>query len=611
MTVPSIQPAFTTGEIAPSLFGRIDVSREHSGAATMRNFYVGFRGGAYSRAGTSFCGFSKQTGRAYPPRLIPFQFSINQGLALEFGNYYMRVIQDGAFVTDVSAAITNISKANPMQITVGLGYQVTAATSVVTGVTSSYKPGDTVTVAGGTYTSPAVLGVSTTQVASAVVSNGGGGGYVPTNTITCSGGTASTNAVLTVATTKVAGGTANVASGGSGGTPNGYGIVQGTTGTGTKFTMQVYIGGSGQIVNIGGGGTFTVVNGGSYTANPSNLANEPVTGISGNAVGLTSAALNLSYGGSPMAVNTVTVSTAGSYSANPGGGALTQGSTSGSGSGATFTATFGPNAATVVTAGTYTAEPSNPVSQASTSGSGVGATFNLTWSSITPGYSIGDWLYVTNVGGMTQVNGNTYVISNISGTVITLADVYGNAINSTSFTTYTSGGLVSRIYTLNSPYSEQDLIYLKYTQSADEMTLCCVNQVTYSEYPVQLLTRTANNNWTIAALSTVPTVSPPSGSLTVQTTSSGSVQYAYQVTSVNPNDGTESIASATGNLTGAVDISTTQGSNTITWAGVAGINEFNVYKAYQSDNAPIPTGALFGYAGTAYGTRFVRPEYYP
>src|SRR5690349_6931078 len=100
MAAPFEQSAFALGEVSPDLWGRGDLARMKVAASTMRNMFVRYTGGSSSRAGTRFVGFSKQTGRSYPPRLIPFQFSINQGLALEFGNEYMRVISNGAFVLE-------------------------------------------------------------------------------------------------------------------------------------------------------------------------------------------------------------------------------------------------------------------------------------------------------------------------------------------------------------------------------------------------------------------------------------------------------------------------------------------------------------------------------
>lgn len=113
MAVPLIDASFTAGELAPGLWGRVDLGKYHIGLATERNMYVDYRGGAYSRAGTKFVGFSAQTGRTIPPRLITFQFNINQGLALEFGNHYMRVISNGAFVTNTPTNITGITNASP------------------------------------------------------------------------------------------------------------------------------------------------------------------------------------------------------------------------------------------------------------------------------------------------------------------------------------------------------------------------------------------------------------------------------------------------------------------------------------------------------------------
>lgn len=113
MSVPSIKTSFASGEISPSLFGHVDFAKISTGASTMRNSIVSYRGGAYSRAGTAFVEYSKQTGRGYPPRLITFQFSIKQGLALEFGNFYMRVILNGQYVTETAQSITAISNANP------------------------------------------------------------------------------------------------------------------------------------------------------------------------------------------------------------------------------------------------------------------------------------------------------------------------------------------------------------------------------------------------------------------------------------------------------------------------------------------------------------------
>src|SRR6185312_14468942 len=82
------------------------------------------------------------------------------------------------------------------------------------------------------------------------------------------------------------------------------------------------------------------------------------------------------------------ITNAGSYSVEA--SSFTQGSTSGSGTGATFnTAVWGVNSLNISTPGSYTALPSNPVTQASTSGSGTGATFTVLWGLLTVAVSAG------------------------------------------------------------------------------------------------------------------------------------------------------------------------------------------------------------------------------
>ncbi len=117
MAIPFLKSSFAAGEVAPSFFGNVPNVHYSIGCSTCRNAFISYRGGAYSRAGTKFVGFSKQTGRAQPPRLVTFQFSILQGLDLEFGHEYMRVIQNGSYVTETPIAITAISQANPAVIT--------------------------------------------------------------------------------------------------------------------------------------------------------------------------------------------------------------------------------------------------------------------------------------------------------------------------------------------------------------------------------------------------------------------------------------------------------------------------------------------------------------
>lgn len=585
MAVPVLESAFVAGELSASVAGRYDVAKIHVGAFTFRNFFVRYTGGASSRGGTAFVGFSKQTGRSVPPRMIPFQFSINQGLGLEFGNFYMRVVLNGSFVTETPISITGITNAIGAVVTAS-ATGAASATPNDAGVTISYAPSDLITLAGGVFAVPAVLSVTNTRLTVLGLNSAGTGIYAPSDTIELAGGTQTSAAVLTVLTTQAV--SAAIASAGSGGSP-GSAIVTGTTGAGTKFQANVTINGSGAISAVN-----SIALAGSYTVNPSSPTAEPVTGG-----GLSGATLNVKLG-----VLTFTISTPGVFTANPAGGTFTQASTSGFGTGATFRfALMAPNAVAVSNPGVYTTFPGNPVAQASNTGSGQGATFNCVAAGVSS-FSNGDWVNIVDVNGMPQVNNQTYVIGGATTTSFELFDVYGNEINSTTFGTYLSGGTISKIFTLQTQYSEQDLLYLKYTQSADVMSLCCVNQMTGTEYASLDLTRTTDTSWSFAPVVPGPSILPPAA-LTGVASTSGSVDYNYVVTAVNPNDGTESIASPVADIPSAVDIASTAGSITLTWDTVIAANSYNIYKATPAYAGTVPAGALFGFAGSAYGTQFV------
>jgi hypothetical protein len=119
MTTAKIQTSFATGEISPTLWGRTDLAKFHVGAATIRNMYVDYRGGVSSRGGLQFIGASKTSGSSLPPRLIPFTFNIQQGqtYVLEFGDKYIRFIQNGAYITETAKLISGVTNASPCVIT--------------------------------------------------------------------------------------------------------------------------------------------------------------------------------------------------------------------------------------------------------------------------------------------------------------------------------------------------------------------------------------------------------------------------------------------------------------------------------------------------------------
>lgn len=341
-SIVSIQNALSAGELSPSLFGRTDFAKYHEGTSTCRNFYVDYRGGVSSRAGLAYVGTCKQQYPAAPPRDIPFQFSINQGFVLEFGDQYMRIKSNGAYVTET---LINVSSVNST-------------------------------------------------------------------------------------------------------------------------------------------GVFTTV---------------------------------------------------------------------------------------------------------------------------TPhGYSVGDWIFDA---GNTHFSGLTWIVINVpNSTQFQVSDLFG--AQQISGIPPSTSGTVSRLYTVVAPYAAVDLPYLKYTQSADTMSLTCVNQASSAAYPPYSLVRHGNTNWVFSGDTFAAAISAPSGlAATAESSTTPDTWYSYVVTAVS-DTGEESVASAAVNIENN-DISIDAGSNVLSWTATPGASYYNVYGATPSYNTVVPVSTSYGFLGRSFGPNFVDTNIIP
>lgn len=136
MAVSWIQPSFSGGEIAPSLYGRIDMAKYQVALRKCDNFIVRQYGGVENRPGTQFIAAAKYPDRKC--RLIPFQFSTVQTYALEFGHNYMRVIKDGGLVLTTGDVIYEL--ATPYADSDVFSLKFTQSADVMTIVHPSYPP---------------------------------------------------------------------------------------------------------------------------------------------------------------------------------------------------------------------------------------------------------------------------------------------------------------------------------------------------------------------------------------------------------------------------------------------------------------------------------------
>lgn len=118
------------------------------------------------------------------------------------------------------------------------------------------------------------------------------------------------------------------------------------------------------------------------------------------------------------------------------------------------------------------------------------------------GYSNGDEIYIDDIVGMTELNGRNYKVANVTSTTFTLQDLFGNDIDTTNLTAYTSGGEADEIYEISTPYAAADIFDLRFAQSADVMYLV------HPSYDIRTLSRTDHNAWTFSTATITGSPSP-------------------------------------------------------------------------------------------------------
>ncbi len=107
------------------------------------------------------------------------------------------------------------------------------------------------------------------------------------------------------------------------------------------------------------------------------------------------------------------------------------------------------------------------------------------------GYSNGDYVNISSVVGMTEVNNKTFKVANKTTNTFELQDVDGNNVNSSAYTTYSSAGVANRIYQITTEYTTAQLFDLKFAQSADVMYIC------HPDHEPMKLSRTGHTSWSL------------------------------------------------------------------------------------------------------------------
>lgn len=208
------------------------------------------------------------------------------------------------------------------------------------------------------------------------------------------------------------------------------------------------------------------------------------------------------------------------------------------------------------------------------------------FTDVAHGYSNNQWILA---------QGNYYIIQNADPNTFTLTDLFGNPINGNPFSIPVSA---QRIYTLASPYLAAELAQIKFAQNVNELILCHPN------HPPYVLALVTAANWTLTPITFGASITAPTTPVATSTLGAGAVNYAYVVTSVDTG-GQESGPSIYASLSSLLDLRTTPGTNTITWAAVPGAASYNVYKAEVTYGGAVPAGSQLGYIGYTTDVSFV------
>ena len=95
MALYQLKSSFAGGELSPSMYGRTDIAKYDSGAATLRNFLVLRYGGAANRPGFKFIAQTYNNKKAV---LIPFMYSTDQNYIVEITAGRCQFYTDGGIV---------------------------------------------------------------------------------------------------------------------------------------------------------------------------------------------------------------------------------------------------------------------------------------------------------------------------------------------------------------------------------------------------------------------------------------------------------------------------------------------------------------------------------
>lgn len=211
------------------------------------------------------------------------------------------------------------------------------------------------------------------------------------------------------------------------------------------------------------------------------------------------------------------------------------------------------------------------------------------------GYSNGDRVFPDALGGMVELlDDRVFIVTNKTNDTFQLTDMWGDVVDTSGYTAYTSGGTFSRLYQLTFPYDHLEVFDIGFDQTADTMILG------HWGYAPRKVTRTGHAAWSIATITFGPTLAAPTNPVATNTVGTGGTTYSYKITAIDDDTGEESLPSSVASDTN--DLTVAGNYNTITWTAVSGAERYIVYKE---------EGGVYGLIGGTTGTSLIDDNILP
>lgn len=232
----------------------------------------------------------------------------------------------------------------------------------------------------------------------------------------------------------------------------------------------------------------------------------------------------------------------------------------------------------------------------------------ITITATSHGYADGDWVKCSGFtdSTLTFLNGRTVQVANKTTNTFDLWDpITGALITEASINTDT--GSAYRIYTITSPYAQEDLARLYAVQIRDYVRLM------HPDYPIKNLIRNDATDWEITNESIGSAIAQVTNLALDATSHAEACTFVYQVAAIGSN-GEEGVPAVL-IITNAAAVMDEVGRKiSISWDAVTGAVYYRIYRSIQfrdGTTATVYPDCEVGYIGRTVGPQFSDPGITP